>query len=90
VIIDEIGYLTSLLENPGKRSRDEDPEGRFGFIEVMLALAVTKLPEGGAGSYKLELEALNQDTSFVGIPPRACVVTGTLIEVIEAAIDSGF
>jgi hypothetical protein len=75
---------------PGKCSRDEDPEGKVGFIELMLALAVTKLPEGGAWSYELELETINQDTDFIAKPPRACVVTGTLIEVIEAAIDSGF
>jgi hypothetical protein len=42
------------------------------FVELMLALAVTKLPEGVAWSYELELETINQDTRFIGKPPRAC------------------
>jgi hypothetical protein len=40
---------------------DEDPEGKVRFTEPMLALAVTKLPGGGAWSYELELETINQD-----------------------------
>jgi len=34
----------------------EGPEGKVGFIEPMLALAVTKLPVGAAWSYELKFD----------------------------------
>ena len=37
-------------------SRREDPEGKVGFVQPMLALAVRKLPEGGAWSYELKFD----------------------------------
>jgi hypothetical protein len=43
----------------------EDPEGKVGFFELMLALAVTKLPEGGAWSYELKLETTVRHRSQV-------------------------
>jgi hypothetical protein len=48
-------------KNSGEMLEDEDPEGKVRFTEPMLALAVTKLPGGGAWSYELELETINQD-----------------------------
>jgi hypothetical protein len=35
-------------------------KGRIGFIEPMLALAVTKLPEGPAWSYELNSTAVER------------------------------
>src|ERR1700692_112197 len=48
--------ICPYLANSGSKRPENSVKAKIGFVEPMLALAVTKLPEGAAWSYELKFD----------------------------------
>ena len=44
------------MANSGSNRPEDSVKAKIGFVEPMLALAVTKLPEGSAWAYELKFD----------------------------------
>jgi hypothetical protein len=56
------------LANSGSKRPENDVKAKIGFIELMLALAVTKLHEGPAWSYELNSTAVERSREDAARP----------------------